>query len=176
MKPAARKKLIRDIDTVLATLLAESHGGRCTLRLDYETLGWQIDNPACEALRPGAKSMMGDSSINHRAAATARWIDRYRRNLIQPDLTGDCTPAAPQALVQVFGAGAQMLSPIFAPNGWLQGWISVHYLDGPHAISQAEIAALDRANVNIRRLTGIGGTWPLADEHDPGGADPGGAS
>jgi maleate isomerase len=161
MEPTALK-LSLQIDAILATLLAGSHGNRCTLRLDHEGFDWSVAIPCSEALRPGVKSLKGDGSINQRAAATARWIEKHRRNLVQPDLSDGADPAPPPALLKVYGVKAQMLSPIFRADGWLQGWISVHYLDGPHAISKAEIAALDQANAEIRRLTGIGGAWPPA--------------
>jgi hypothetical protein len=48
-----------------------------------------------------------------------------------------------------------MLAPLFNKTGHLQGWISVHYVDGPHTFTDAEIAALDRASAEVKRLTGI---------------------
>jgi maleate isomerase len=155
-------QLAQQMDGVLATLLAGSHGSRCTLRLDHEAFGWSVAIPCSEALLPGVKSLKGDGSINQRAAATAQWIEKHRRNLVQPDLSDGADPAPPPALLKVYGVKAQMLSPIFRADNWLQGWISVHYLDGAYDISEAEIAALDQANAEIRRLTGIGGVWPPA--------------
>jgi hypothetical protein len=48
-----------------------------------------------------------------------------------------------------------MLTPLFNRAGELQGWISVHYVDGTHDFSAGEIEALDRASAEVKRLTGI---------------------
>jgi len=57
--------------------------------------------------------------------------------------------------MSAYAAKAQMLTPMFNKTGFLQGWISVHYVDGTHKFTGAEIAALDRANAEVKRLTGI---------------------
>ena len=57
--------------------------------------------------------------------------------------------------MSAYAAKAQMLAPLFNKAGHLQGWISVHYVDGTHTFTDAEIAALDRASAEVKRLTGI---------------------
>ena len=49
-----------------------------------------------------------------------------------------------------------MLGPLLAKDGYLAGWISVHYVDGTHAITPEEERAMDRARAEVARLTGIG--------------------
>lgn len=142
------------IDRVLRRLMREASASRCTLRFDDDARGWSVSIPCGEARRAGIATLKLDGSINQRGAATAQWIDRHRRNLVQPDVTRATDPAPPPALIKVYGVQAQMLSPIFRQDGWLQGWISVHYLGAPYPIGQEEITALDRANAEIRALIG----------------------
>ena len=102
------------------------------------------------------KSLRGDGSIDQRAAATVEWMAKHRRNLVQPDLTDAPDPAPPPALMSAYAAQAQMLGPLLASDGYLSGWISVHYVDGTHAFTAEEERALDRARAEVSRLTGIG--------------------
>lgn len=151
------KELEARLDAILATLMRDSHGSRTTLRIDDEARGWNVDVVCAEAARPGVRSLRGDASIDQRAAATVKWMIANRRLLIQPDLTRDPDPAPPPALMSAYAAKAQMLAPLFDADDHLQGWISVHYVDGTHAFSEAEIAALAAAQAEVRRVTGIGG-------------------
>ncbi len=143
------------LNGVLTSLLDASHGSRATLRMDDAERGWQVDFICAEAIVPGVKSLRGDGSIDQRAAATVAWMDKNRRNLIQPDLTGAPDPAPPAALLSAYAAKAQMLAPLFGKAGDLQGWISVHYVDGPHSFTESEIAALDQTSTAIKNLTGL---------------------
>lgn len=155
-KPAEVAELEKTLDDVLATLLRASHGSRSTLRIDDPARGWNVAFICAEAVQPGVKSLRGDGSINQRAAATAQWMVTHKRNLMQPDLTGNPDPAPPPALMSAYAAKAQMLGPLLAKDGQLSGWISVHYVDGTHAITADEERALDRARAEVSRLTGIG--------------------
>jgi len=148
--------LEKQLDDVLATLLRASHGSRSTLRIDDPARGWDVDFVCAEALQPGVKSLRGDGSIDQRAAATVKWMAENKRNLVQPDLTGAPDPAPPPALLTVYAAQAQMLGPLLAKNGYLSGWISVHYIGGTHVFTPDEERALDRAREDVSRLTGIG--------------------
>jgi len=148
--------LEKQLDRVLATLLADSRGSRCTLRVDDVARGWNVRFICAEAVRPGFKSLRGDGSIDQRAAATVAWMVAHKRNLVQPDIVDNPDPAPPPALVSAYAAKAQMLGPLFAANGHLAGWISVHYVDGAHAFTADEERALDRARTDVARLTGIG--------------------
>ncbi len=154
-KDQAVAELEAKLDNVLATLLAASHGGRTTLRIDDEARGWNVDFVCAEAAASGVKSLRGDGSIDQWAAATVAWMDKHRRNLIQPDLTGNPDPAPPPALMSAYAAKAQMLAPLVNGAGKLQGWISVHYVEGTHTFTDAEIAALDKATADVKSLTGI---------------------
>ncbi|HKS64947.1 MAG TPA: hypothetical protein VJT13_24825 [Xanthobacteraceae bacterium] len=155
MKDEAVAKLESELDRVLTTLVAEAHGSRTTLRIDDAARGWGVDFICAEGLQPGVKSLRGDGSINQRAAATVKWMVANRKNLIQPDIVNNPDPAPPPALMSAYAAKAQMLAPLFNKAGHLQGWISVHYVDGTHTFTDAEIAALDRASAEVKHLTGI---------------------
>lgn len=155
-KPAEVAELEKELDDVLATLLRASHGSRSTLRIDDPARGWNVEFICAEAIQPGVKSLRGDGSINQRATATAQWMVTHKRNLVQPDLTGNPDPAPPLALMSAYAAKAQMVGPLLAKDGQLNGWISVHYVDGAHAITADEERALDRARAEVSRLTGIG--------------------
>jgi maleate isomerase len=149
------RELETKLDGVLDRLLLESRGSRVTLRVDDPGRGWGVDFVCAEAVHPGVKSLKGDGSIDQRAAATVKWMEANRRNLVQPDLTGSPDPAPPAALMSSYAAKAQMLAPLFDTTGQLQGWISVHYLE-KHDFSDADIGALDGAAAKVRQLTGIG--------------------
>ena len=66
------------------------------------------------------------------------------------------TPAPPAALMTAYAAKAQLLGPLPATDGWLAGWISVHYVDGTHTFTADEERAMDTAREAVARLTGIG--------------------
>jgi hypothetical protein len=129
----------QELDGILAILLRESQGSRCTLRMDDPARGWNVDFICAEAIRPSVK-----------------WLAMEKRNLVQPDLTGSPIPPPPPALMSAYAAKAQMLAPLLMKNGHLVGWISVHYVDGTHAFTADEERALDRAAAKIDRLIGIG--------------------
>jgi len=155
MKNEVVAKLEAELDRVLTTLVAEAHGSRTTLRIDDAARGWNVDFICAEGLTRGVKSLRGDGSIDQRAAATVKWMEKHRKNLVQPDIINNPDPAPPPALMSAYAAKAQMLAPLFNKTGYLQGWISVHYVDGTHTFTDAEIAALDHASAEVKRLTGI---------------------
>jgi hypothetical protein len=155
-KTAEVTALEKQLDDILATLLADSHGSRTTVRIDDPARGWHVDFICAEAVRPGVKSLRDEGSIDQRAAATVHWMANHKRNLVQPDLTGKPDPAPPPALMSAYAAKAQMLGPLLTRDGHLAGWISVHYVDGPHPFTPDEERALDRARAEVARLTGIG--------------------
>ena len=155
-KTAEVAALEKKLDDVLAALLRASHGSRSTLRIDDPKRGWNVNFICAEAVQTGVKSLRGDGSIDQRAAATVAWMATHKRNLVQPDLTGKPDPAPPPALMTAYAAKAQMLGPLLAKDGYLSGWISVHYVDGTHAFTADEERALDRARTEVSHLTGIG--------------------
>ncbi len=147
--------LARELDTVLAELLRAAEGSRCTLRIDDAAHDWKVDYIAAEAVQPGVKSLRGEGSIDQRAADTVKWLAKEGRNLVQPDLVNAPDPAPPAALMSAYAATAQMLAPLHAENGYLQGWISVHFVGGTRDWTPAQIAALDRARTTIAGLLGL---------------------
>lgn len=154
-KSAKVAQLEDKLDRVLADLLHKTGGSRSTLRIDDPDRGWHVDFVCAEALKPGVKSLRGVGSIDQRAADTVKWMATHKRNLIQPDLTGNPDPAPPPALISSYAAKAQMLGPLLNKEGHLSGWISVHYVEGTHAITPDEEGKLDQARVEVSRLTGI---------------------
>jgi maleate isomerase len=136
-------ELATALDAILLALLNETGASRTTLRLDSPQHGTNVDDVIAEAKAPGVKSLRGRTSINQRAAATVKWLERERRLLVQNHLE-NVDPAPPEALRTVYGTKAQMLAPLLRKSA-LQGWISVHYNHGPREWSAADRAALERA-------------------------------
>jgi hypothetical protein len=155
-KTAEVTNLENKMDAVLETLLRKSGGSRVTVRIDDAARGWNVNFICAEAVRPGTKSLRGDGSIDQRMAATVKWMSENQRNLIQPDIINNPDPAPPPALMGVYAAKAQMLGPLLSQDGYLSGWISVHYVEGTHSFSDEEAQALDDARAEIMRLSGIG--------------------
>lgn len=140
------------LQVALQGLLVATGASRCTLRVDDDARGWHVDYAIAEALRPGAKSLLGVGGIDQRAAATVAWLNRNRRNLIQPDLVNSPDPAPPSALLTAYSAKAQMLSPLFDENNGLMGWISAHYIDGPRPFALTDEAELSATRTRIAEL------------------------
>ncbi len=144
----------KQLEAVLAGLAKATGADRCTVRFDDPERGWTVQLPCAEVIVGNAKSLKQEGSVNQRAATTVKWLEANRRILVQPDLANTDTPA-PAALVQAYGVRAQMLSPLFCEDGYLQGWISVHYLNRPDSLGKAEVTALQEATVAISRLLGL---------------------
>ncbi|MCS0503279.1 GAF domain-containing protein [Ancylobacter mangrovi] len=137
-------------DAVLSALLDGTAGSRTTLRIDLPEFGFHVNDVAGEARRPEEKSLRGETGIDQRAVETVKWLDRERRPLIQGDLSNTDVPA-PKALIDIYGARAQMLAPIIVKDA-LQGWISVHYSKGARDWSAADTAALDEAVKSVQAI------------------------
>lgn len=122
-------QLLRDgslrarVQEALGTLLRVTGADRTTFRVDLPEHGLHVDLTAGEALRPGVRSIRRDASLDQRRLNTVEWLEAERRPLVQPHFRA--TPHPPQALVDVYGVRAQMLSPVIS-GGALTGWISVH--------------------------------------------------
>jgi maleate isomerase len=141
--------LRKSFDAILADLLNATGASRTTLRLDDVKFGFHIDDVVAEAIAPGQGSLRGQTSINQRAAATAQWVEKNRRLLVQSDLsTGE--PRAPEALIRLYGVRAQMLAPV-EREGRLDGWISVHEARGPRSWTEQDQAALRNAAGQVLR-------------------------
>jgi maleate isomerase len=148
-RPAGRPAsgLPARLDAILADLLAETRASRTTLRLDIPAHGFHVDDVAAEALAAGERSLRGETSIAQRAAATAQWIERHRRLLVQDDLaTG--APRPPAALIRLYGVKAQMLAPVVV-EGRLDGWVSVHEARRPRRWTRRDQEAALRAVARI---------------------------
>jgi len=143
--------LRKQLDAILAELLALTKASRTTLRLDEPTHGFHIDDVAAEAVAPGQNSLRGVTSINQRAAATAQWVENNRRLLVQDDLSSG-EPRPPEALVRLYGVRAQMLAPV-ERDGRLDGWISVHEARSTrHWSAREQEAVLQAAEQVLRAL------------------------
>jgi maleate isomerase len=94
---------------------------RVTLRLDVSGLNFPVMG---EALGDGVRSIRAENTVDQRGAATAQWVMRHRQTLVQPDVAGT-DPPPPQALVDLYGVAAQMLSPVVR-GASVVGWVSVH--------------------------------------------------
>jgi maleate isomerase len=134
---------VAEFEQVLAELLRTTQASRTTLRLDWPVWGAHVDDVLAEARRDGVASLVGNTSIDQRAAGTIRWLERERRLLIQEDFAaGD--PAPPRALVELYGVRAQMLAPV-QWGGDLLGWISVHENTSTRRWRPRDISALSEA-------------------------------
>ena len=142
-------KFIAKLDTILRELLDATSASRTTIRMDVPNMGFYVDDVVTEALSPGALSLKGVTSIDQRQAPTVKWLERERRVLVQNDFaSGD--PAPPPALIEIYGAKAQMLGPVICKDDMI-GWISVHYTDGPREWQGKDIEALETAMNLVRQ-------------------------
>lgn len=137
-------------DDVLTRLLAKTSATRTTLRLDDAKLGFHVDDVVGEARREGAKSLRGQTVMNQRELTTVQWLECERRALIQGDLSKTDVPPPPP-LVAIYGVTAQMLGPVIRNDG-LQGWVSVHFCDGPRIWSENDVTALNGAVAEVSAL------------------------
>jgi maleate isomerase len=121
-------------------LLRQTGASRTTLRLDRPDSVFPV---VAEALAPGIRSIADDTSIDLRASATFKSLERDRQLLIQSDLMA-ADPAPPAELIELYGARAQMVAPVVR-NDALVGIVSVHYSPGPRTWTDDEVAALEQA-------------------------------
>jgi maleate isomerase len=98
---AAYEQVMEDLRMMLSA-------SRTTLRLDRPDANYPV---AAESCAPGVPSIRHDNSIDQRNAATARFILKEGRVLAVDDArTSD--PAAPPAIVNVYGLRAFMMAPL----------------------------------------------------------------
>jgi len=142
MPTTRAQELRKTFDTLLAELLRETGASRATLRLDDPRYGFHSDDVVAEAVAQGEESMRGAGGINHRAAATAQWLEQNRRLLVQNDFASG--PAAPEKLRMHYRVKAQMLAPVIR-DGRLDGWVSIHEAKSARRWSEADKAAIERA-------------------------------
>ena len=146
--------LQRRMHEIIERLRVRAHGSRATVRLDDVHRGWTVETPCAEALGADVPSMKSDLLVHHRSAATARWLERNRRLLVQSDLNNS-DPPGPWGLVNVFNVKAQLLGPILRADDHVLGWISIHYMHKPYAIGEVEQAAMSEAIAEVRKLIGL---------------------
>ncbi|MFZ3567049.1 maleate cis-trans isomerase family protein [Streptomyces sp. BH097] len=112
-----------DIQRTLERLLKDTGADRTTFRVDLPGHDLHVDLTAGEALAPGVRSIRRDASLDQRRLNTVEWLEAERRALVQPHFRE--APQPPDALKDVYGVRAQMLSPV-QTGTTLTGWISVH--------------------------------------------------
>ena len=135
---------------ILAQLLDETQASRTTLRVDLPERSVSVQLPLAEARAEGVPSMLQDGSIDQRAGLPSLWMEKHRKPLFQEDLE-HAEPAPPRALLDKYGAKAQMLAPV-EEDGAMIGWVSVHHLPGPREWTAHDRAALESAVARITHL------------------------
>jgi len=93
---------------IVEKLLADVGASRVTVRLDRPDAVFPV---VAEAMAPGINSIAGATTIDLKAAPTFVFLADEKPPLIQSDLLDTDVPA-PQALLDLYGARAQMLAPI----------------------------------------------------------------
>jgi len=142
-------------EPILAELMAATRALRCTVRIDHPALGLSANTPCAEVLAPGAASMMGNGSIDHRRARSVRWIEKTRQILLQEDVFADPDMAPPPALVREFGTRSQIVAPLIGADDYMFGWVSAHFAEGPRPITPADIAAMEEARRAVMLVPGL---------------------
>ena len=133
-----------ELQRIAEGLRARLDALRVTIRLD-DTPGAELPVKA-EALAPGALAIAAILLPGVRDSATARWVERERRVLVQDDIAASATTPVRQ-LVEQFGARAQLLAPILQ-EGALIGLLSVHS-GQVRAWSAAEVAEAEQAAAEV---------------------------
>jgi GAF domain-containing protein len=133
------------VDDRLEQLRSALAVARVTLRLDVSGLNFPVIG---EALAHGTRSIRHDDTVDQRGAATAQWVMRHRNTLVQPDVL-DTDPPPPQALVELYGVAAQILSPVMR-DGSVVGWVSVH-ASSPREWSAHDVDLVDATAHDLAR-------------------------
>jgi len=145
-----------ELQAALDELLRATRGSRTTLRVDLPEQKVTVAIPFVESLAPGVPTMMNDGSLDQRGAATAKWVDKHRKVLVQDDISV-ADPPPPIELTTIYGAKAQMLAPV-EEDGVLIGWVSVHYLPSARKWTVEDVAAIRAAAGRVQTA--------LAERHD----------
>ncbi|QIB35221.1 GAF domain-containing protein [Ancylobacter pratisalsi] len=147
--------LAHTLQPLLAELMERTGAKRCTVRIDHPALGLSVNVPCAEVLAPGARSMMSNSSVDHRRARTVRWIEKSRRTLVQGDVFADPHLAPPAALVEIFGTRSQLVAPLIGRDDYLFGWVSAHFSEGPRVFATSAIEAIEEARRAVLAVPGM---------------------
>ena len=130
------------LEEIAMRLLEETQSSRVTIRVNNRH--GQLFPCVAEAALPGVLSLLGRSV---RGAATFDQLRREKRVLVQDDVL-DTPPVVPDVL-KFYGTRAQMLGPIVIDDE-VQAIISVHENRGPRAWLDADRAALEAAQHDVR--------------------------
>lgn len=144
-------KVLAQMEKIMAALRIATNGSRTTLRIDIPEHNCGVDTVCAESVAPGIAQLKLNSSLNQRSLATVQWLETTRKTLVQDDCANaDVKP--PKALMQVYGVKAQMLIGLTAENDEVIGWISVHYVPGTRQWSAEDVAALEDAATQVRKV------------------------
>lgn len=121
---------------------------RTTLRIDLPALGLTVQTATAESCGDGIAPIRTETSLPQRRLNTVEWLEANRKPLIQNDF--QLPPEPPQALRDVYGVAAQMLSPIEISTD-MTGWISVHSVT-ECTWTLDDIAALETATHTVADL------------------------
>lgn len=130
---------------IVEKLLSDVGASRTTIRLDRPDAVFPV---VAEATAPGINSIADATSIDLKAAPTFIFLVEQKRTLVQPDLHNTDVPAPP-ALLELYGARAQMVAPVFRDDE-LVGIVSVHYAPGVREWTPEDIAAIEHAADEVR--------------------------
>lgn len=142
-----RTEVIARFQAVLDDLLARTRASRTTLRLDAPNWGLHVDDVAAEARRDeSVRSIKGQTSLDQRNAAAVKWLVENRRTFVMSDTLNPWDPAvAPEReVIEIYGIRSEMVSLVLV-DGEPEGWVSVHWTEGPREWTEAEIAAIEDA-------------------------------
>jgi len=154
-----RHRTIDQLNELMARLLAATGASRTTIRLDIASMNIDADDVYAEACAPGVAPLKLDSSLNQRSLGTVQWLERNRALLIQEDCVNADIPP-PQALMNVYGVKAQVLSPLVW-NDAVVGWISVHYIPGTRQWEEKDLQHVRDATDQARAIVEEAG-WQVA--------------
>ena len=134
--------------SVTEKLLAATRADRTTLRLDSPALRCDVQRAVAEATGPRIRPIRNDASLPQRDLNTVRQLEATRKPLVQNNF--HAPPEPPEALRQVYGVAAQVLTPIEI-SGDMVGWISVHSTT-ERVWSPADVAAAQSAAADVAAL------------------------
>jgi len=118
-------------------LLAATRASRTTIRLDRPGAVFPV---IAESRAPGVKSIARVEVPGLRQAPTMRYLAETLDVLVQEDLLGTDVPP-PKALIEVYGARAQMIAAIVR-DGAMAGIVSVHHGPDTRDWTEREVAAI----------------------------------
>lgn len=136
------------LQTTIDVLRSTTAGDRTTLRIDIPTLGLSVQTATAESCGDGILPIRTDMSLAQRRLNTVEWLEANRKPLIQNDF--HLPPEPPQALRDVYGVAAQMLSPVEIGTD-MTGWISVHSIT-EQTWTLDDIAAIESASATVADL------------------------